>query len=209
MVVISTHGEGEPPASAKKFYDYVQDDTLKLSKTNFAVIALGDSAYPLFCKAGEDVDERLTKLGGVRMYPIQKCDVDYETEALHWFDNLLPNIGKSKKTNDGVPSQLPPPKGQGVSGRKFYSGKILSSINLNGRGSKKETFHIEVGCEEAIDALGGSRTDAISASFDLADRISPLLAHSSSVRGNPRIIKRLVCLAPGSSSEGFRKLCTA
>lgn len=46
--------------------------------------------------------------------------------------------------------------------------------------------------KEAVEALGGSKTDAITASFNLADRISPLLAHSSMVRGNPRIIKRLL-----------------
>lgn len=46
--------------------------------------------------------------------------------------------------------------------------------------------------KEALQVLGRSKKDAISASFDLADRISPLLAHSSSVRGNPRIIKRLL-----------------
>src|SRR5436190_9797439 len=54
LVVMSTHGEGEPPATAKKFYEYVHTDSVKLSKTNFAVLALGDTAYPLFCKAGED-----------------------------------------------------------------------------------------------------------------------------------------------------------
>lgn len=46
--------------------------------------------------------------------------------------------------------------------------------------------------KEAVEALDGSKTDAITASFNLADRISPLLAHSSIVRGNPRIIKRLL-----------------
>jgi predicted KAP-like P-loop ATPase len=44
----------------------------------------------------------------------------------------------------------------------------------------------------AVEALGGSKTDAITTSFNLADRISPLLAQSSMVRGNPRIIKRLL-----------------
>jgi sulfite reductase (NADPH) flavoprotein alpha-component len=152
VVVISTHGEGEPPASAKKFYDYLHDDTLKLGKTNFAVIALGDSAYPLFCKAGEDVDQRLTKLGGSRLYPIQKCDVDYETEALAWFSNLLPTIGTPKEKSNAVLTSMPTEK---KVGRKFYQGKILTSVNLNGRGSSKETFHIEIGCDEAVEYQPG------------------------------------------------------
>src|SRR5688572_1778828 len=35
IVVISTHGEGEPPASARKFYDHVHDQSFKLTRTNF------------------------------------------------------------------------------------------------------------------------------------------------------------------------------
>ena len=50
LVVISTHGEGEPPASAKKFYDYVHDDTVKLSNTNFAVIAMAIRLILCFAK---------------------------------------------------------------------------------------------------------------------------------------------------------------
>lgn len=159
VVIISTHGEGEPPASAKKFYDFIQDDSLTLSKTNFAVIALGDSAYPLFCKAGEDVDDRLSKLGATRIHPIQKCDVDYEAEALNWFDNVLPFVeAKSKGLNNRTDVPIMGSQGVGISnksGRKFYQGKILASINLNGRGSKKETYHIEIGSDEKIDYQPG------------------------------------------------------
>jgi sulfite reductase (NADPH) flavoprotein alpha-component len=156
VIVISTHGEGEPPASAKKFYDHLYDPSVKLSKTHFAVLALGDSAYPLFCQAGEDVDRQLAKLGGTRMHSIHKCDVDYETDALTWFDQVLPKIGSSVKTPASDITSEPVLQ---KTGRKFYQGKLLSSINLNGRGSQKETYHIEIGCDEAInyqpgDALG-------------------------------------------------------
>lgn len=153
LVVISTHGDGEPPATAKKFYDHLHDDSQKLTKTKFAVLALGDSAYPMFCKAGEDVDERLALLGGQRLLPIQKCDVDYEAEAVAWFDSLLPTIGSSVLKSHSQIAIAPSISGQ--SGRKFYHGKILASINLNGRGSKKETYHIEIGCDQKIEYLPG------------------------------------------------------
>lgn len=64
LAVISTHGDGEPPAAAKKFYDHVHQNGFKLDKLKYSVLALGDTSYPLFCKAGEDVDEQLNKLGG-------------------------------------------------------------------------------------------------------------------------------------------------
>lgn len=40
--------------------------------------------------------------------------------------------------------------------------------------------------------LGNSQTDTLASAFDLADRLSPLLARSTNVRGNPRIVKRLL-----------------
>ena len=59
--IISTHGDGEPPAAAKKFYEHIQRDDVHLGQLKYGVLALGDTAYPLFCKAGEDVDNRLQR----------------------------------------------------------------------------------------------------------------------------------------------------
>ena len=63
LTVISTQGEGEPPASAKKFYDHIHQNGFKLPKLKYGVLALGDTSYPMFCKAGEDVDHQLDHLG--------------------------------------------------------------------------------------------------------------------------------------------------
>jgi predicted KAP-like P-loop ATPase len=46
--------------------------------------------------------------------------------------------------------------------------------------------------KDATKMLGASAQEPIICAFELADRIAPLLAHSTSVRGNPRIIKRLL-----------------
>ena len=81
LTIISTHGDGEPPAAAKKFYDHVHQNGFKLDKLKYSVLALGDTSYPLFCKTGEDVDEQLNKLGGKRIAPLQKCDVDFSQDA--------------------------------------------------------------------------------------------------------------------------------
>ena len=85
FTVISTQGDGEPPAAAKKFYDHIHNNGFKFDKLKYSVLALGDTAYPLFCKAGEDVDQQLQKLGGERIVSLQKCDTDYEAEAGDWF----------------------------------------------------------------------------------------------------------------------------
>ena len=49
LVIMSTQGDGEPPAAAKKFYDYLHQNEAKLEHLKYGVLALGDSAYPLFC----------------------------------------------------------------------------------------------------------------------------------------------------------------
>src|SRR3954470_22807104 len=81
LSIVSTHGEGEPPAAAKKFYDHIHSNGFKLDKLKYGVLALGDTSYPQFCTAGEDVDKQLERLGGKRIIPLQKCDVDYESDA--------------------------------------------------------------------------------------------------------------------------------
>ncbi len=153
LAVISTHGDGEPPAAAKKFYDHVHQNGFKLEKLKYTVLALGDTSYPLFCKAGEDVDEQLTKLGGKRFFPLQKCDVDYNEEADTWFEEVC----KALDGNAAEPS-LTAPKiiTKKSSGKKIYNGKMLTHINLNDRGSNKETWHIEIEAEDVAYQPGDS-----------------------------------------------------
>ena len=149
FTIISTQGEGEPPIGAKKFYDYLFAEKPPLQNLSYAVLALGDTSYPLYCKTGEDVDEQFFKLGGKRLLPLQKCDVDYEADAESWFKKLISSL-QSREVVIHSPSANPdqPPK---TRGRKYYEGKIISNMNLNGRGSKKETYHIEIGAGEPVE----------------------------------------------------------
>ncbi len=143
LTVISTQGEGEPPSSAKKFYDHIHQNGFKLPKLKYGVLALGDTSYPMFCKAGEDVDNQLTHLGAERIIAIQRCDVDYETDAQSWFNGVL------QKLNGSQAIRIPVLKtSKKTSGKKIYHGKILTNINLNDRGSAKQTHHIEIAAEE-------------------------------------------------------------
>ncbi len=47
FTVVSTHGDGEPPAATKKFYDHIHNNGFKLDKLKYSVLALGDTSYPL------------------------------------------------------------------------------------------------------------------------------------------------------------------
>ncbi len=155
FVVISTQGEGEPPLLAKKFYDHIHDTQPALKKMKFGVLALGDTSYAQFCKAGEDVDARLEALGAHRVLPLKKCDVDYEEDALHWIDNVVAALQTSVGNVPVLAQPVVTTDDKKPSGKKMYAGTIEASVNLNDRGSNKETYHIEISTEEDLDYLPG------------------------------------------------------
>ncbi|MEX6687144.1 flavodoxin domain-containing protein [Danxiaibacter flavus] len=148
LVVISTQGDGEPPAGAKKFYDYILQNNLQLGDLKYAVLALGDSAYPLFCKAGEDVDIRLSSLGAERIVPLRKCDTDYEADATQWLEELLStSSGKTASASVATATKTKSAK----SGKKVFDGTVIATVNLNDKESGKETYHIEIASDEEVE----------------------------------------------------------
>ena len=142
--IVSTHGDGEPPAAAKKFYDHIHQNGFQLPKLKYGVLALGDTSYPLFCKTGEDVDNQLQHLGGSRIVPLQKCDIDFDEDANSWFDNAL----KALSSNGAAATVTAPSTSKKPAGKKIYTSTVLTNINLNDVGSAKETYHIELSAED-------------------------------------------------------------
>ncbi|WP_185881693.1 diflavin oxidoreductase [Blattabacterium cuenoti] len=140
FIIISTHGEGEPPSSAKSFFDFIhQEKDLRLDNMKYSVLALGDRSYPFFCKAGEDVDRRLHEVGASRLIPLHKCDVDYEDKAEEWFTKVV-NFFENEK------GKIQEKIFKKNVNKKKIDGTILTNILLNdkGRGSNKEIHHIEI-----------------------------------------------------------------
>jgi len=161
LAIVSTHGEGEPPAAARKFYDYILQNSVELNKLKYGVLALGDTSYPLFATAGEVVDDRLNKLGGERIIPLQKCDVNYEGDADGWFTQVLHQLTTTTGASANGTASGSAAVSTGIkksTGKKIYNGNILTNINLNDRGSSKETHHIEIAADDIEylpgDALG-------------------------------------------------------
>lgn len=147
FTIISTQGEGEPPATAKKFYDHIHQNGFKLNQLKFGVLALGDTSYPLFCKAGEDVDQQLQKLGGQRIAPLVKCDTDYQGDADGWFSHVLHSLTTTSSSNGSATVGAPVVVAK-KPGKKTYIGNIITNVNLNDRGSNKATHHIEIVADE-------------------------------------------------------------
>ncbi|HET7301272.1 MAG TPA: flavodoxin domain-containing protein, partial [Oleiagrimonas sp.] len=92
-VVVSTHSTGdavEPPDDSRTFIEHLQSHRApKLPELSYAVLALGDTSYPDFCAIGRRLDERLSELGAVRLFPRGDADVDIESVADPWFDTAL------------------------------------------------------------------------------------------------------------------------
>lgn len=147
FTIISTQGEGEPPATAKKFFDHIHQNGFKLNQLKYGVLALGDTSYPLFCKAGEDVDQQLQKLGGQRIVSLTKCDTDYHGDAEGWFSQVLHSLTSTTSSN-GSASVGSVVVAKKPTGKKTYTGNIITNINLNDRDSNKQTHHIEIVADE-------------------------------------------------------------
>lgn len=150
IVVSSTQGEGDPPDSAVELRRFLFGKRAPtLDGLRFAVLALGDYSYANFCKAGEEFDRRLEELGGQRVLPRVDCDVDYEAAAEPWRHQVLEAFQKLLGSSDTQTSSqtpvAPTDKGSVAWDKSHpFSASVLERINLNGRGSNKKTFHLEL-----------------------------------------------------------------
>ncbi|HRH58963.1 MAG TPA: flavodoxin domain-containing protein [Chitinophagaceae bacterium] len=181
LLVISTHGDGEPPAAARKFCEYIHNQYPDLSHIKYGVLALGDSSYPLFCKAGEDADACLTKLGAKRLIAIGKCDTDYEAEANAWFNNF---ISAASSASGAVVENTIVKTQPAKTTKKIYEGVIAANINLNDKGSAKKTYHVEIVTEDDVQYEPGDALGLIPRNSESAvDKVLQLLA----ANGNEKV----------------------
>lgn len=90
IVICSTWGDGEQPDNAIDLYEATVDaDDGCLGGLNFAVLALGDTAFDLFCEAGIQWDDVLEQKGGNRINDRIDCDTDYDDEAEEWLEETI------------------------------------------------------------------------------------------------------------------------
>jgi len=149
LLIVSTHGEGDPPDQAIQFYEFLHSKRApKLENLHYSVLALGDSSYEFFCKTGKDFDEQFAKLGATRIVSRTDCDVDYDDAAAQWFTAVQKELLQQADVAATLETTDQTVQGDSTYSRKnpFYA-EVLESINLNGRGSNKETRHVELSIE--------------------------------------------------------------
>ncbi|WP_404359517.1 assimilatory sulfite reductase (NADPH) flavoprotein subunit [Cytobacillus firmus] len=151
LIVVSTHGEGDPPDNALTFHEFIHGKRApKLEDFRYSVLALGDSSYEFFCQTGKDFDKRLEELGGTRITPRVDCDLDFEEPAAVWAEAVLAGLsdGESSSPSPSAASFSASAPAESVYSRSNpFRAEVLENINLNGRGSNKETRHLEISLE--------------------------------------------------------------
>ncbi|MBM4763289.1 assimilatory sulfite reductase (NADPH) flavoprotein subunit [Bacillus sp. B15-48] len=151
LIIVSTHGEGDPPDTALSFYEFLHSKRApKLTDLQFSVLSLGDSSYEFFCQTGKDFDQRLEDLGATRLYPRFDCDLDFEEPATEWLEGVLANLNEAAQgaSVESLPQQTGSQAVETIYSRTNpFKAEVFENINLNGRGSNKETRHLELSLE--------------------------------------------------------------
>jgi len=163
FVVMSTHGDGDPPDDARALTEFLLGRRApKLASLEFAVLALGDSSYPRFCEVGRRFDERLAELGGRRILERLDCDVDYERAATDWraraaeWIEQLPPEGPAARVAVLRPVASPPAHGR----ERPFQAEVIASQRITIGDGVRDVRHVELALEgsglryEPGDALG-------------------------------------------------------
>ncbi len=151
MLAVSTHGEGDPPAVAEKFYRFIHSsEASEMNNTRFSILALGDSSYRDFCQTGNDFSKRFKELGASEVYPLVECDIDYEENAKRWvreavviFESSLPRKGDKPDK----PFAFEINKRESDHDNAWYA-RVIEKRLLTRPGYDKRTLHIALSMED-------------------------------------------------------------
>jgi len=97
LVVCSTYGDGELPASARPFYDALQAETPDLTGLRYAVFGMGDSSYvDTYSHGSEIIDQALRERGATREGEYGRHDASGRDQAsdvaLVWLEGIRQDV---------------------------------------------------------------------------------------------------------------------
>ena len=148
VFIVSTHGEGEPPAMAEDFHGFITGKrSPKLPNLNYSVVALGDKSYKFFCKTGIDIDQALEKSGANSILPILTLDVDFDEEIDRWiadFTDVFVEI-PADKTQSNIQNSTE--STETYTRKNPFLATVVDKVKITGRDSDKEVYHVELSLE--------------------------------------------------------------
>ena len=157
VFITSTQGEGDPPDMARKFFTTLMESIhLKLPDLRYAVLGLGDKSYKHFCRSGEFLNSSFAVAGAQAFHAKAMLDVDYAQHVPAWINGVLESLGKISPVEDApsgssrAAASVAHTSTRGFTRLEPLRGTIKDVVNLNDRGSRKETYHIELAFEEHL-----------------------------------------------------------
>ena len=198
IVFASTWGEGDPPSRAVDFYTSLMSDAApRIEGVRFAVLALGDTAYAQFCATGKAIDQRLEALGGMRAFDRVDLDLDYAKQAAEWTEKALTELAPADATGTATVvhvdfkggAQFADDDEPQFTAENPLTGEISALVNLNGTGSTRETWHVEI----AADAPGFSYLpgDAIGVVPENDPNLALALAEAVGLGADGSVVQKL------------------
>ncbi len=94
LFVVSTWGDGEPPADAADFWYALEKAPLALAGLRHAVFGLGDHDYQYFNAFARQLDERLSTLGSVAMRPRGEAGLDFDEPFDAWLPDVIAQVAQ-------------------------------------------------------------------------------------------------------------------
>ena len=88
FVVASTYGNGQAPEKSVGFSQALISWQQQLSHLNYAVLALGDRAYPQYCAFGHQIASLLSEKGAISIHPVQEVDRGDASVIGHWWQKI-------------------------------------------------------------------------------------------------------------------------
>lgn len=156
VIVVSTHGEGDAPDDAVQLHEFLGSKKApKLNGLKYSVLGLGDSSYEFFCQTAKDFDERLNKLGATPIVARVDCDVDFESDADVWSNQLTSRLQEEFKSAEVVSipgiqrNATHSETKQQYSKKHPFAAELIESIKITGRDSVKDIRHIEISLEDS------------------------------------------------------------
>lgn len=147
-LVISTHGEGDPPDDAELFHEYLMSDKApKLDDLKFTVLALGDSSYINFCQTGRELDSRLKEMGAEQILPIVECDLDYEDPASRWLQDVIKSLPDELASTAEVSRLRAVKPVAPYDKHRPFRAEVLTNQKITGAKSSKDVRHVELSLE--------------------------------------------------------------
>src|SRR5690625_1047780 len=164
LIVVSTHDNGHMPGNANNYWHWIQAAELfSLEGLPYAILAIGDSMYEDFCKAGQDLDDKLEEHGALKVFDTAECDVDFEFTAGEWYPQAVEALLEEpawEQQGIEVHEDLKYAASADLAEDVLYPTKVVSARLLSGPGSNKKVMHYEL--QSTGDAFNYEPGDSIS-----------------------------------------------